>query len=255
MIDFITHIDTIYIVIPFISFVAFYLKAITGTGTGTVVVSLSSFFIDPKLSVVLASLINIVGGFSMIRIDPVPLAREYWLPVAVSMTAGSILGASALRYIPPHYFQLILGVAFLMASLWFLTRSVQADTGLVRVKHKASMLDNVTGIVAGFCGGFVGVNAPILILHFSRDLDKRHLRRLLVIIFIPAAIGYTTTFALNGLLEVKVLICALLMLPTMALGIYCGNLSFTKISEVAFRRILAVFLITASLRLIWKTIF
>jgi uncharacterized membrane protein YfcA len=113
-------------------------------------------------------------------------------------------------------------------------------------------MDLGVGALAGFCGGFIGINAPPMVLHFGRYLDKRYLRRLLVLIFIPAAVAQTTTFALNGMLTRRVLVWGGLMLPSMVAGIYLGNRTFRWISETWFRRVLGLFLAVVSVRLIFK---
>ena len=113
-------------------------------------------------------------------------------------------------------------------------------------------MDLGVGALAGFCGGFIGINAPPLVLHFGRHLDKRYLRRLLVLIFIPAAMAQTATFALNGMLSRRVLLWGALMLPSMVAGIYLGNRTFRRISETWFRRVLGLFLAVVSVRLILK---
>lgn len=239
-----------YAALPLISMTAFFLKGITGTGTSTVIIALSSFLIDPKLCVVLAAFMNIFGGFAMVKLDPVPLARPFWIPVALCMMIGSMIGAYILTQIPNEVFQMILGGAFLIASIWFLFKPhiPQADS---RQPDKASAADKTIGGIAGLSGGFIGINAPILILHFSRRLDKRHLRRLLVLIFIPAAIMQTAIFAGTGLLNKDILIYGGVMIPAMVIGIHLGNKSFYKISEKRFRHILGAFLIIVSVRLIW----
>ena len=66
-----------FLLIGGISFFAFFLKGLTGTGTSTVVVSLCSLIIDPKSAVVLASFVNIFGGFSMLGVDPIHLHVKY----------------------------------------------------------------------------------------------------------------------------------------------------------------------------------
>ncbi len=233
------------------SLCAFFLKGVTGTGTTTVIVALSSLFIEPKLTIVLASFINIFGGLSMVRVDPVRLARRYWMPIAIVMVAGSVLGAAALKHIPARQFQLVLGGAFLLTALWFLLRVPQPREKSDR-PEQAGAVDLGVGALAGFCGGFIGINAPPLVLHFSRNLDKRYLRRLLVLIFIPAAMAQTATFTFNGMLNKTILTWGLLMLPTMAAGIYLGNHTFHRISERAFRRVLGVFLVVVSVRLILR---
>jgi len=239
------------LLIPLVALCAFFLKGVTGTGTTTVIVALSSLFIEPKMAIVLASLINIFGGLSMLRVDPVHLAGRYWAPIALVMVAGSVLGAVALKHIPANEFQLILGGAFLLTALWFLVR-VPGPREKIHLPPRAAGMDLGVGALAGFCGGFIGINAPPLVLHFSRNLDKRYLRRLLVLIFIPAAMAQTATFAFNGMLSRTILIWGMMMLPAMAAGIYLGNHTFHRISEIGFRRVLGMFLVVVSVRLIFR---
>ncbi len=241
------------IAFPLIALAAFYLKGITGTGTSTVVVSCASFLIDPKLAVVLAAFMNVFGGFAMIKFDHGTLKPGYWVPVAAAMVLGSLLGAWALKAIDPEIFKLVLGCAFLLCSAWMLVGK-PPTTGVSISPDRSTDIDFGVGTFAGFCGGFIGINAPILILHYGRYLDKRLLRRLLILIFIPAAVVQTVSYAFNGLLSVQVALYGLWMLPFMAIGIYLGNHSFHRVSESAFRRILAVFLILVSAKLIYSGI-
>ncbi|VTR69565.1 membrane hypothetical protein [Desulfosarcina cetonica] len=239
------------LLIPLVGLIAFFLKGVTGTGTTTVIVALGSLVIDPKLTVVLASFINIFGGLSMVRVDPVPLAGRYWMPISVLMVLGSILGAMALKHVPNQQFQLVLGVAFLLTALWFLIR-VPRTHRTTGSPASARPADLGIGALSGFCGGFIGINAPPLVLHFSRYLDKRDLRRLLVLIFIPAAMAQTITFVFNGMFDSRVLVWGLLLIPTMLLGVYLGNHTFHRLSESWFRRALGLLLVFVSVRLILK---
>lgn len=213
--------------------------------------ALCSFIIEPKLTVVLASFINIFGGLSMIWIDPVPLAKRYWIPISVLMVGGSVAGATALKIIPNQQFQLVLGLVFLLTAMWFLFQ-VPGPRAQSQRPANATAMDLGVGVLAGFCGGFIGINAPPLVLHFSRFLDRRHLRRLLVLIFIPAAMAQTATFFINGLLDQQVFIWGLLLIPSMVVGIFLGNRTFRRISENGFRRVLGGFLVVVSIRLIFK---
>jgi uncharacterized membrane protein YfcA len=214
-------------------------------------VALCSFIIEPKLTVVLAAFINIFGGLSMIWIDPVPLAKRYWIPISGLMVGGSVAGATALKIIPNQQFQLVLGLVFLLTAMWFLFQ-VPGPRSQSQRPANATAMDLGVGVLAGFCGGFIGINAPPLVLHFSRFLDRRHLRRLLVLIFIPAAMAQTATFFINGLLDQQVLIWGLLLIPSMVVGIFLGNRTFRRISENGFRRVLGGFLVVVSIRLIFK---
>lgn len=242
-----------YFLIPLIGLIAFFLKGLIGTGTTTVIVALSSLVIDPKLTIVLASFVNIFGGLAMVRIDRAELPARYWVAISIMMVIGSVVGAAALAVIPNEPFQLILGAAFFGVALWFLLR-VPGPREHAAVPGRASISDLGVGGFAGFCGGFIGINAPPLVLHFGRYLDKRNLRRLLVLIFIPAAIAQTATFYINGMLSTRIVTWGLLIIPTMVIGIHFGNRSFQRLSEVWFRRALGCLLLFVSLRLIIRVV-
>lgn len=168
-----------------VSLLAFFLKGVIGTGTTTIIVSIGSLFIEPKITIVLASFVNIFGGISMVRIDNIRLSNFYWIPIAISMFIGSVFGALLLSIMVSEFFAVLLGAAFFLNALWFIffkkTELIETDT-----PSAANYLDLAVGAFAGFCGGFIGINAPPLISHFGKYLSKGFLRKLLVYIFIPA---------------------------------------------------------------------
>ena len=221
-----------------------------GIGINTVVIALSSFFIDPKMTIVLASIVGIFGGLAMLRLDTKLLERSYWLPITVCMFIGGICGAMALKYVDANIFEFILGVAFLIISIWMIfnpnIKLISADNTL----QKANRYDNAMGVFAGFLNGFIGLCAVPLIVYFGRVLSKQHLRRFFVLLFLPVAFAQTATFSLNGMLTKDILIYGLVMLPMMPVGLYFGNKAHHNISEVWFRRIIGVFLAFVSIRLI-----
>ncbi|MBI1300929.1 MAG: TSUP family transporter [Alphaproteobacteria bacterium] len=244
------EIDSAYLFMPLVAIFAFFLKGITGTGTATMTIALSSFFIDPKLSVILVSVMNIYGGLTMAGMDRVPLPMKFWTAIAATMIIGSVLGAIALTLLEQNIFKIILGCSFLLSAIWFARKPFKPIQTAV-VKEKAEYLDLLVGTFAGFCGGFIGSNAPPLVFHFGSYLDKRTLRRLLILIFIPAAFAQTGTFWATGLLTMDVFYLSLTTIPGMFLGIYLGNKSFHFVSENLFRKILAVLLVIVSCRLIF----
>lgn len=238
-----------YIFLPLIGVFAFVLKAITGTGTGTTIASLSVLVIDPKLAVVLVALVNLYGGIYTLRLDPISISRKFWMPIAGVMIVGSIIGASALKIIESRLFEIILGIGFFISSINLLYQSRAVKT-VKNVPEKAHMIDLGVGLFSGFCGGFIASNAPPLVLHFGRFLDKRHLRRFLILIFLSAAIAQTATFVVNGLFTKDVLFYGLAIFPSMFIGVFLGKKAYAHVSESTFKRILAVLLIFVSVKLI-----
>ena len=238
-----------YTLIALIGLAAFYIKGITGTGTTTVIVALGSFVIDPKLTIVLSAFVNIFGGLQMLRVDPVPMAPRYFGWIAFFMVIGSVIGAFALKYTPSKEFQIVLGFVLLAAAImFFVQKKASGETG--PSPNRADGGDMFAATISGVFSGYVGISAPPLVYYFGRYLNKRYLRRLLVLVYIPAVTAQTIVFVLNGLFTTEVLIWGLLMFPSMFFGVHLGNLTFNMISESLFRKALGFVLIVASLRLL-----
>jgi len=181
------------------------------------------------------------------------MGKKYWIPIAFVMAIGSVAGAALLKVIPNHGFQVILGITFILTGVWFIIRIPEPGNLKSGAPRKAGLMDMGVGAFSGVLGGFIGVNVPPLVLHFGRVLDKRNLRRLLVLIYLPAAISQTVTFMVNGLLTPRIAFHGLLILPMIFLGIWLGNRTFEAVSESWFRRVLGILLIVISTRLILRS--
>lgn len=241
-----------YILIPLIGLAGFYLKGVIGAGPTTVIVSLSSLIIDPKSTVVLASFVNIFGGLVMLRIDRVALKKRFWVPIAAVMILGSVVGAALLKRVPSNPFQIVLGITFILTGLWFILKTPKPLELYPGAPEKAGFLDLSVGTFSGICGGFIGINVPPLVLYFGSILNKRNLRRFLVLIYFPAAIAQSAAFLANGMLTGRIVFLGSLILPMMFLGIWLGNHTFKKVSETWFRRMLGILLMVLSVRLILR---
>ena len=221
-----------------------------GTGTSTVIVAILTLFLGSKEAVILASLVNVLGGFAMLGVDKMRIPPQFLYPSIVAMMIGSGLGALALLHVPHRLFEFLLGLAFIIAAIWFwrYTPSSEGEMSGTEWPPSASPRDIMVSLFAGVCGGFVGINAAPLVIHFGSYLSKRLLRRFLVIIFLPAAIVQSASFSFFGLVTPDLLFYALLMLPGLALGIYAGNHFFLRLSEQRFRRFLAFIIFIIALK-------
>lgn len=245
------EISLLYIALPLIAFLALFVKGIAGIGTSTVLIACATLLIDPKSAIVLSSIINIFGGLFMLRVDPIPLSVKFWAWVAAFMAAGSVIGAFALKMIDPRLFEVLLGIWFLISAVRFLFPKKET-AGKVKSPPKTARLPDLSvATLAGFCGGFIGINAPVLISYFGRILDKSHMRRLFVLIFIPAAFAQAGTFYYNGMMDRQIMIYGLISIPMIIAGIYVGNKAHASISERWFKRLLGGFLCVVSLKLIF----
>jgi uncharacterized membrane protein YfcA len=205
--------ETEILSLPIIAFLAFFLKGIAGIGVSTVAVPILSLIIGAKQIVVLSSIVNVIGGLVMYRIDPQPVSRRYWCPIAALMIVGAVLGGIALKLTPLKSFEKMLGFAILAAGIWFI---------IWRGKR----------------------------LYFGSYLAKGPMRRLLVLILLPSAVIQVVTYSALGLMNRQILLYALFALPGLLLGIYFGNRTFFRISERVFGVVLGGVLILLSWGLI-----
>ena len=238
--------------LPVVAFLAFFLKGIAGIGVSTVAVPILSLVIGAKQIVVLSSIVNVIGGLVMYRIDPQPASRRYWWPIAILMIIGAVAGGITLKFTPLKSFEKILGFAILASGIWFIIWRVRqkSNTFLEKLPEMVRIKDCVIGFLGGFSGGFVGINSPIFILYFGSYLTKGPMRRLLVLILLPSAISQVATYTSLGLMNSQIVLYALVSLPGLLLGIYFGNRTFWRISEKIFGTILGGVLILLSWGLI-----
>jgi uncharacterized protein len=238
--------------LPIVAFLAFFLKGIAGIGVSTVAVPILSLIIGAKQIVVLSSIVNVIGGLVMYRIDPQPASRQYWWPLAALMILGAVVGGIALKLTPFKSFEKILGLAILAAGIWFIIwRGKQKSVSLQQqMPQRACLKDYVIGFLGGLSGGFIGINSPIFILYFGSYLAKGPMRRLLVLILLPSAVSQVATYTALGLMSSRILLYSIIALPGLLLGIYIGNRSFFRISEKMFGTILGGVLIVLSWGLI-----
>ena len=234
--------------LPVVAFLAFFLKGIAGIGVSTVAVPILSLIIGAKQIVVLSSIVNVIGGLVMYRIDPHPAPHRYWLPIAALMIIGAVIGGIALKLTPLKSFEKVLGFAILAAGIWFIIWRGKRKSGalLDGMPAKSGAGDCLIGFLGGLSGGFVGINSPIFILYFGSHLAKRPMRRLLVLILLPSAVIQVATYSAVGLMSHQIWLYALIALPGLLLGIYIGNRTFFKISEKLFGMALGSILILLS---------
>ena len=61
------HIE--YYLLPLVAFLAYLLKAMTGFGPAIVFISLGSLFVSPHPAVVTSSILDIIAGIMLLKID------------------------------------------------------------------------------------------------------------------------------------------------------------------------------------------
>lgn len=242
----------LYLLLPLIACAAFFLKAVSGFGPALVVVALGSLILPPHLVVAMSAMLDAVAGLILFAMDPETRGRRFWIPPAIAIVAGSILGGVLLSLVDPAIFKTLLGVSILLLGLWFgVLRGRGRGEGLSGdLPSRATGPDVIAAGLGGVMGGFLGISGPPILWHFGRKLGKEPLRAILIPIFLAAAIARVATYVGTGVITRQVLVAFAVALPGLAVGIVAGNRAFVRISEQAFGRIIGAILLLVGIRLL-----
>lgn len=232
-----------------IAFFAHIIKGLTGFGPAIVFVSVGSILHEPVEVIVLASLLDIVGGAYLTFLNPEFLNnKRYWVPVGILMVVGAMIGGAVLSVIPPTAFEYILGVSIIIISIWFVLGDSDPDND--SGEEEFNFLDGVVGLFSGFSGGFTGMGGPPLIAYLGSKLDKELFRAVIVPIFLVAAIARFSTYGALGMIELSNDLLYILPPIGVLLGNYAGNYFFEHVEQKWFTVLMGVILMLSGIRLI-----
>ena len=235
-----------------IPFFAAFLKSLTGTGLGTIVVSFASLIIAPKSAVVYAAILSFIAGLMMMKLDNVRFKKHYFRGVLIFINVGMVAGALSLKFLPEHIFRVIMGGMLALVGIWYMRRKKQVDEGLMsQSPEKCTGRDAFMSLSAGFMTGLVGISIPILFYHFGGYLSKELLRKLIVIVFIPAAFFQVVVYAALGLIDAQLMKASIFAVPALIAGIFIGNSIFIRINEYWFAKSVGAFLIIVAAKVLF----
>ena len=228
---------------------AYFIRGITGFGSGLIAVPLLALSFPLKFAIPLIVALDFtasmaIGGINRKQVD----WGEYKLLLPIGLVGGA-LGIAALIYLPPTPILIGLGVF----TMFFGFRNV---LGLQPV----GQIDRVWGIPAGFTGGFTGalfgVGGPPYLMYLSRRLpDKGQIRATFSLISASDGVARLIWFAVAGmLLDTKLLMAYLVCLIPMAFGLYSGNNVHHDITSGGMLKAVGVLLVFSGAMLFLKAV-
>lgn len=233
-----------------IGFLAHIVKGVTGFGPAIIFVSIGSLLHDPVEIIVLASLLDIIGGIYLIIINPRFLDnKRYWLPVGTLMIIGAIVGSLTLFVIPSSAFEYVLGFSIIIISLWFLLGKSEPEGGSEDA-DEVKLKDGSVGCFSGFCGGFTGMGGPPLIAYLGSKFEKDLFRAVIVPIFLMAALARFFTYGFLGMVTFPTLSMYILPSIGVILGNYLGNILFDSVDQKWFTILVGIILLLSGVRLL-----
>lgn len=238
------------LILGVIAFFAHIIKGLTGFGPAIVFVSLGSLIYNPVEIIVLAALLDIIGGtyLSILNFHFFK-NRKYWIPVGLSMIFGAIIGALILYLLPPYLFESLLGLAIISIAVWFLFGNSNPDSKDDKL-HKFGVKDGSVGIFSGFCGGFTGMGGPPLIIYMGSRFEKELFRSLIVPIFLMAAVARFSSYGFLGMINLTNPWIYIIPSLGVVFGNYIGDHFFKRIDQKWFTILIGAILLFSGIKLI-----
>jgi uncharacterized membrane protein YfcA len=232
-----------------ILFVAYFIRGISGFGSGLVAIPLLAHLLPLQFVVPWILLLDFtaslaLGGRSQDR-QAIRWREIGWL--IPTTLVGILIGAALLVNLPKPPLLMGLGIfvgSFGLRSLFF----VQSDK---RVSRWWSL---PTGLTGGVVSAMFGTGGPPYVIYLSRRIQqKRQLRATFSGLFTLDGGFRVIIFAASGLFNQETLLLACLAgLPVLVSGLYVGHRVHLGLSNANMTRIIGLLLIASGLSLLFK---
>lgn len=190
------------------------------------------------------------------------LRAKVCLPLIALVLAGSVAGAFMLKNIDARLIKIIFGIAVILIGIEMLfheihTNSKKNTSGRAAVSENTAGLRGfliVVGILSGVLCGLFGVGA-LLAAYVSRVTDSNDsFKANISAVFIAENTFRIVVYSVLGIINVSCLKQALMLLPFMLVGLFCGMKSSQLLDEHIVKRIVIALLILSGIVLVIKNV-
>jgi uncharacterized membrane protein YfcA len=236
-----------YLVAFFILLFAYFLRGITGFGSGLIAIPLLAHFLPLTFVVPLMLVLDLVASIVLsshtrvqVRWDEV---RFLLAPSIVGILAGSIM----LVNLPREPLLVSLGLFVIFFGLRYVF-NVHSEKPISR------WWSVPTGLSGGLIGALFGTGGPPYVVYLSHRLhDKTQLRGTLSGLFLlDGAFRLVAFLSLGLLFQAEMLSSLLLGLPVIAIGLYLGNKVHLGITHRQLLTLIGSLLLLSGGSLLWK---
>ncbi len=228
---------------------AYFIRGITGFGSGLIAVPLLALFLPLQFVVPVVLLLDftaslVLGGLHFKRVQ--------WGEVGALMPfslVGVALGTSLLVKLPQGPMLIVLAV-FIFA---FAVRSVLNLHGDKPVSRLWAVPASLTG---GTVGGLFGTGGPPYVIYLAHRIrDKGELRATLSAVFFIEGLTRIVSFLIVGLLmSTQVWIAFVAALPLVLGALYLGGRAHVGLAPAQMTRLVGVLLLVSSASLLIKAL-
>ena len=236
-----------YLAAFFILLFAYFLRGITGFGSGLIAIPLLAHFLPLTFVVPLVLVLDFVASIVLSRHTHLQVRWDeirFLLPTSI---VGIIIGTIMLVSLPREPLLVSLGLFVIFFGLRYVF-NVHSEQPISR------WWSIPTGLSGGLIGALFGTGGPPYVVYLSHRLhDKTKLRGTLSGLFLLDGAFRLITFVSMGLMFQDEMLSALLMgLPITAMGLYLGNKVHLGITHRQQLAIIGCLLLVSGGSLLWK---
>ena len=233
---------------PLIVLVAYLIFGISGFGSTLIAVPLLAHLMPLKFVIPMIVLLDCVGAISMglkLRAD---VWKAEFVPMLPFLLVGLMMGAFVLLNVPTRWLLLGLGgFVLLFGTNYLIDRKSRVSLPRWAVAP--------ISLFAGTTSSALGVGGPLYVFYFTaRGATPEQIRATVPAVFSFTSVARIAIFASVGLFNARVLIAAALLLPVMALGLWCGHRLHGRLTREHAIRIIGGLLLLSGASLIVRAL-
>jgi uncharacterized membrane protein YfcA len=232
-----------------IAFLGALIFGITGFGAALLTIPLAIHLVPLKFALALFVLADIGAALMVGLENPKNAVRAEWTRLVPMILVGTALGVTLLVNLPRAAGMLLLGLFVIVFAIVTLLPG-----GTSRVVAPAWAW--VAGLAGGITSTVFGAGGPPYAMYLShRGLTKEQYRATLGFATMTSISVRIVAFTLTGLLlDPKVWLTALAVVPACLAGIWIARKVFNRISREALMRAVAVVLLVSGGSLIYRAL-
>lgn len=229
-------------------FLAGFLRGFTGFGFALAAVPVMSLFLDPAMIVPAIPIVAMVAGAEQLRRA---WKQANWPAIRrllVGAIAGAPFGVATLIALSADAMRIIIGLV-LLAAVLLLWRGYRFK----KTPPTAAQLG--IGFFSGLLNGATAMGGPPVILFFLAAPEGVVVGRASLLVYFCFISAWSIVAqSVGGLLDLKVLVLALLMIPVMAAGNIIGDRLFDRSSASTYQKVALIFLLAIAILAILRAV-
>ena len=225
--------------------VAGLIRGFSGFGAGMVLVPSLSVLYSPLIAVITVVLLEIIP---IVQLLPAAISKCEWrsvIPMAVASILMIPIGSVVLINTDPDIMRLAIAILLLLGVGVLLTGW--------RYKGEFNVwTSSPTGMVSGFISGATSLGGlPVVLYYLSGKQSQSVIRASIVVFLVIATLMSLISYSSLGVISKDIVLRTLLFIPFFIVSILIGGRLFGKVSDIIFRRITLLIIVSASFTMLF----